>query len=92
MCGRFVLNSRPEDVAHVFGVDEQPSLFDPRFNIAPSETVPVVRLGEHGRVLAATRWGLIPHWSRESKAVPNARAETVPRRPGSATPSSGAAA
>jgi putative SOS response-associated peptidase YedK len=32
-------------------------------------------------VFAPTIWGLIPHWSREEKGVPNARAETVATTP-----------
>jgi len=79
MCGRFTLHTRPENIAHVFGV-EMP-LFELRYNIAPSEIIGVVKDTEQGRVFAATRWGLIPHWSKESKAVPNARAETVATTP-----------
>jgi putative SOS response-associated peptidase YedK len=79
MCGRFTLRARPQDVARVF--DVAMPLFEPRYNIAPSEAIGVVRPGEQGRVYAATRWGLIPHWSNEPKAVPNARAETVATTP-----------
>src|SRR4051812_16654096 len=79
MCGRFTLHARPRDVAQLF--DIALPLFEPRYNIAPSETIGVVRPGEQGRLYAATRWGLIPHWSREPKAVPNARAETVVTTP-----------
>lgn len=79
MCGRFTLHARPEEVAQVFNV-ETPH-FEPRYNIPPSAVVGVVKEAEQGRVFAATQWGLIPHWSRESKAVPNARAETVATTP-----------
>jgi putative SOS response-associated peptidase YedK len=75
MCGRFTLHARPKEVAHLFGVETP--LLEARYNIAPSEVVGVVRDAEGGRVFAETRWGLIPHWSKENKAVPNARAETV---------------
>jgi putative SOS response-associated peptidase YedK len=79
MCGRFTLHARPQDVAQLF--DVALPLFEPRYNIAPSETVGVVRQAEQGRAYVATRWGLVPHWSREPKAVPNARAETVATTP-----------
>src|SRR5262245_36368451 len=79
MCGRFVMNAQPAEIADAFGVDAP--LWEPRFNIAPSEVVGVVRDSEQGWVFAATRWGLVPHWSRESKAVPNARVETVATTP-----------
>jgi putative SOS response-associated peptidase YedK len=79
MCGRFTLHAGAADVARVFGVDAP--LFEPRYNIAPSEVIGVVRAAAPGRVFAAMRWGLVPHWSREKKAVPNARAETVATTP-----------
>src|SRR5262245_4534947 len=79
MCGRFTLHTRPADVAGLFGVEVP--LFKPQYNIAPSEVVGVVRAAGRGREFAATRWGLVPHWSREDKAVPNARAETVATTP-----------
>jgi putative SOS response-associated peptidase YedK len=69
MCGRFTLHARPEDVARVFYVHLP--LFEPRYNIAPSEVVGVVRETGQGREFAATKWGLIPHWSRESKGYSN---------------------
>jgi putative SOS response-associated peptidase YedK len=85
MCGRFTLHARPEEVARVFEVDTPPSdlfdLFEPRYNIAPSAIVGVVKGAAQDRVFAPTRWGLIPHWSREDKGVPNARAETVATTP-----------
>ena len=52
----------------------------PRFNIAPSQDVAVVRINkEGGRTLGLVRWGLIPYWAKTlPKAQPiNARAETV---------------
>ncbi len=84
MCGRYTL--RRVDLAH-YGVRHPGDLagFEefterPRFNIAPSQHVPIVRLNREGvRVLSAVRWGLIPHWTKgKPKAQPiNARAETV---------------
>jgi putative SOS response-associated peptidase YedK len=51
----------------------------PRFNIAPSQRMPIVRAGgERARELAAAHWGLIPSWTTEPKFKPiNARAENV---------------
>ncbi|MDA7979896.1 MAG: SOS response-associated peptidase [Pirellulales bacterium] len=58
-----------------------------RFNIAPTQNVPVVRLGQNSggdRELAPLRWGLIPSWASDpavgSRNI-NARAETVTERP-----------
>ena len=55
-----------------------------RFNIAPTQTVPVVRQGATGRELAIMRWGLIPSWAKDMKLAAtmiNARAETVAEKP-----------
>ena len=79
MCGRFTLRVRPEDVAQEFGV-EVPA-FEPRFNIAPTEKLLVVRNVGGRRAVTVARWGLIPAWSHEPKGVPNARAETVAGKP-----------
>lgn len=52
----------------------------PRFNCAPSQLLPVIRLNKDGeRVIDLVRWGLIPHWTKgKPKSQPiNARAETV---------------
>jgi putative SOS response-associated peptidase YedK len=61
------------------------SNFPPRYNIAPTDQIPIVRVdprdGEREVVMA--RWGLIPFWMKEKPKVPhiNARAETVDRLP-----------
>jgi putative SOS response-associated peptidase YedK len=85
MCGRYTLHARPEEVARVFDVHtpllDLFDLFDPRYNIAPSAIVGVVKGAAQDRIIAPARWGLIPHWSKEDKGVPNARAETVATTP-----------
>ena len=57
----------------------------PRFNIAPTTQIPVIRLREDGqRELIEMRWGLVPLWSRPGDKLPlliNARAETVSSKP-----------
>jgi len=61
MCGRFTLHSSGEVVAEAFDLPDVPPL-QPRFNITPSQSVAVVRLGtdQIGRELVFLRWGLIP--------------------------------
>lgn len=83
MCGRYTLRRIHLASAGLNAVLE-PGFEEfterPRFNIAPSQDVPVIRLNKEGRrALGAVRWGLIPHWAKEPpKAQPiNARAETV---------------
>lgn len=84
MCGRFALIVDAAVLADVFDV-EPPLILKHRFNIAPTQTVPVVRKGSlEQRELAATRWGLIPSWAEDAKMgarMINARAETVAEKP-----------
>jgi putative SOS response-associated peptidase YedK len=84
MCGRFALNSPPQRIARQFSLDEVPELL-PRYNIAPSQAIPIIRQGGEGRrELVMVRWGLIPAWSKEPKSsysTINARAETVATKP-----------
>jgi putative SOS response-associated peptidase YedK len=57
----------------------------PRYNIAPTTTIDVLRLAETGPELVPMRWGLIPGWwKKTAKEVPstfNARAETIAEKP-----------
>lgn len=85
MCGRYSITSPPEAVRRVFGYPEQPN-FPPRYNIAPTQPVPIVRraaAGEGRREFVLVRWGLVPSWAREigSKPLINARSETVADKP-----------
>jgi putative SOS response-associated peptidase YedK len=81
MCGRFYLFSTGAAVADLFNL-AGPVEVAPRYNIAPSQPVAVVRLGEHGRDLAPLRWGLIPSWAKDAKFAPiNARSETAADKP-----------
>lgn len=68
----------------LFGFDEMPNLAA-RYNIAPTQDVPVVRHGEGGeRAFASIRWGLVPAWAKEiggSAPLINARAETIAEKP-----------
>jgi putative SOS response-associated peptidase YedK len=87
MCGRY--NLITDAVALVDFFDIEQTLFDisgygPHYNIAPGQDVPLVRDGSNGRELVLARWGLVPHWSKESKtkySTINARAETVAEKP-----------
>ncbi len=89
MCGRYSLTTTPEALRQLFNFDNMPNLA-PRYNIAPTQDVPVIRPagrgGEdvNGRGLAMMRWGLVPSWSKEigrSAPMINARAETVAEKP-----------
>ncbi len=83
MCGRFVISSPPEVIRLVFGYQEQPN-FPPRYNVAPTQPIPVV-LVDHGiRQFQLMRWGLMPSWVKDPRQFAlliNARAETVLDKP-----------
>lgn len=81
MCGRFTLAPTPDDLAETFGLSGIPDMV-PRYNIAPSQPVAIIRYNPdgHRRHLSFARWGLIPSWAKNSTGGPhpiNARAETA---------------
>lgn len=84
MCSRYSLTSPPEAVRAYFRYDNE-AAFPPRYNIAPSQPVAIVRnTPSGGRELALVRWGLIPHWvkdPREFRQMINARGETAADKP-----------
>lgn len=83
MCGRYTLASPGNVVAELFELDEVPEL-RPRFNIAPTQEVAVVRAREGRRELGAVQWGLVPSWAKDlaiGQKLINARAETVAEKP-----------
>lgn len=81
MCGRFTLQVTPEVLAKAFELKELPDI-EPRFNIAPSQLVSVIRhVGDQNK-LDFLKWGLHPSWSQDITHTPiNARCETVHEKP-----------
>jgi putative SOS response-associated peptidase YedK len=83
MCGRYVIKTPPALMRQTFGYGEQPN-FPPRYNVAPSQPIPVVRLVDGRRSFALLRWGLIPAWVKDPRGFSlliNARAESVLEKP-----------
>ena len=84
MCGRYTFFSPRESVTRLFDTSV-PLPIEARYNIAPTQFVPVIRLDPHGqRELAMLHWGLVPSWAKD-KAIGNrminARAETLAEKP-----------
>jgi putative SOS response-associated peptidase YedK len=77
MRGRFALYSSGEQIAEVFDLDEVPDV-RPHYNVAPTQTVPVIKAG---RELALLKWGLVPLWAEGMVAPINAQAETAATKP-----------
>lgn len=83
MCGRFFLSRSSADVARAFDLAEAPSL-SPRFNVAPTQEVGVIRTTETGRRLEAMQWGFVPGFASDPRTGHrpiNARAETIATMP-----------
>jgi putative SOS response-associated peptidase YedK len=84
MCGRYELHTHPAALALAFGLAAPPDL-TPRYNIAPTQQVPIVRQNAAGvREWVEVRWGLVPRWAKDPSIgarLINARAETAAERP-----------
>ena len=85
MCGRFVLRASPQQLQTLFDLEEAPRA-EPRYNIAPTQPVLLVRAKPHsgGREATFLTWGLIPFWAKEQqigRPMINARAETAAQKP-----------
>jgi putative SOS response-associated peptidase YedK len=86
MCGRFRLSRRKQLVEEYFDCGSGDEDWSPRYNIAPTQSVPVIRQNpkEPIRELSLMRWGLIPSWAKNSSAAAqmiNARSETAGEKP-----------
>ncbi len=79
MCGRFTLKT-PERIRLPNYHSAFPAL-KPRYNIAPSQDVLTVVQRGSSPEATLLQWGLIPSWSKEAKAIINARVETIEQRP-----------
>jgi putative SOS response-associated peptidase YedK len=87
MCGRYAITLPPEAVRAFFDFLEQPN-FPPRYNIAPTQPIPIVYAreftGGRERHFKLARWGFLPGFVKDVKEFPliiNARAETLTAKP-----------
>ena len=83
MCGRYTVATDPAELSDRFDV-ELPADWDPSWNVAPTQSVPgIVRGRDEVRELRLLRFGLVPHWAKDTKgsfSLINARAETIRTR------------
>lgn len=79
MCGRFSITGDLDFYAEYFGVDEVLSeALEPSWNVAPTDLVYVVAERDGARRLGTMKWGLVPHWAKDTRSIHiNARSETV---------------
>ena len=86
MCGRYRLSRRKQIIEEHFDTADWGDDWSPRYNIAPTQPVPVIRQHpkEPIRQISTMRWGLIPHWSKDASSAArtiNARSETAATKP-----------
>jgi putative SOS response-associated peptidase YedK len=85
MCGRFTLHAPEAAVRAAFALGPAAGLsLQPRYNITPSQIIPVVRASGDSRELFMARWGLVPGWSKQAQSkysTINARMESVAEKP-----------
>ena len=84
MCSRYFLDADGNIIAYTFRVPVQERIRT-RFNIAPTQEAPVIRVDRQGaREAALLRWGLVPSWAKElavGNKMINARAEGIEAKP-----------
>jgi putative SOS response-associated peptidase YedK len=84
VCGRFAMFAPLAEIVRQFDISAKAS-FEPRYNIAPTQSVATIRADEQDRrSLDLLRWGLVPHWAKDvgiGNRLINARAETVAEKP-----------
>jgi len=83
MCGRFTLTLDPGELQEKLDLGPFLEMYQPRYNIAPTQPVSVVRDGK-SRAIEKFRWGLIPFWAKDMEIgsrMINARAETLVEKP-----------
>ncbi len=78
MCGRYSLICT-DDLGNRFRVYEPTLGRRSRFNVAPSQTMPVVVQREQTE-LVTMQWGLVPHWARDLATARRVRSTPGPRR------------
>ncbi len=85
MCARYTLVTDLSEVQSIVTglIVKDPALLGPRYNIAPTQRVPIV-VGADGPALVGAHFGLIPVWAADpaiAHRLINARAETAAERP-----------
>jgi putative SOS response-associated peptidase YedK len=85
MCGRFTQHLSWAEIRRLADLVGQPRNLAPRYNIAPTSAIEVLRAGPAGLELTPMRWGLVPSWWKKSldelPSAFNARAETLSEKP-----------
>jgi len=88
MCGRFAFNFTWAEIHALLELttpfDQPPDILAPRYNAAPTQSLPVALDTDGRRTLQLMRWGLVPSWSKDRAIgyrLINARSETARDKP-----------
>src|ERR1043166_8872699 len=84
MCGRYTITVQEQDLIAEFDLNAIGCDYSVRYNIAPTQNIPVVRVVETIRQLSSLRWGVVPHWTKDLKIgsrMINARSEEAAIKP-----------
>jgi putative SOS response-associated peptidase YedK len=84
MCGRFGASFQYREIKAFWNLLGDFNSFFPRYNIAPSQDVPVIVRNEGRNEIRSMRWGLVPSWAPDpsmGQHMINARAETLLEKP-----------
>jgi putative SOS response-associated peptidase YedK len=84
MCGRFGASFHYRDIKGPWNLYGDFPGFYPRYNIAPSQDVPVIVRNDNRNELRPMRWGLVPSWTQDKsigQSMINARSETLLEKP-----------
>ena len=84
MCGRFGASFQYRDIKVLWNLRGDLPEFGPRYNVAPSQEVPIIVRNEDRNEVRSMRWGLVPSWAQDhsiGQRMINARAETLLEKP-----------
>lgn len=84
MCGRFSLEATWDELRQWYNIIGPAANLQPRYNIAPTQSISILLLKDEKIIHRSMRWGLIPSWTKTSDRLPvliNARAETAAEKP-----------
>jgi putative SOS response-associated peptidase YedK len=90
MCGRYTYKLTWEEIVRLYRLtlpEEPPDKLKASYNVAPTDTMPIIRPAGNGRELLMAGWGLVPYWlkpeqlGKQAYATINARADRVQAAP-----------
>lgn len=84
MCARYTIFHAMKEIIDRFQAIDVQFESSPRYNVAPTQTAPVIRERDGRRNLEGLRWGLVPSWAPDvsvGQKMINARAETLAQKP-----------